>query len=100
VAAVSRSNKHADHFTFSIVELPYRAGADDLALASRAQKQGALTVYGFRPIDVRQTRIDEVPYERVGVTIKMLMPNGLNEPSSLRRVAELEGPDLPIDCKT
>jgi hypothetical protein len=97
--AVSRSDEHADHFTFSIIEALYRAGADDPAFAHRAQKESPIAVDGLCAVDIRQTRIDEIPYERIRVLMKMLMPNGFHEPSSSRRVAGKERPDLPIGCE-
>src|SRR5450756_97515 len=78
-----------------MIEALYRAGADDLTLANRAEKESLVTVYGLCAVDVRQARIDEIPHERVWVTMKMLMPNGLDEPSSGRCVTQSEGPDLP-----
>src|SRR5216684_5559876 len=74
----------------------YRAGSDDRAFGNRTQKDSPIAVYGFRVVDVRQARIDEVPYKRIRVSMKVLMPNGFNKPPSRRCVAESEGPNCPI----
>jgi hypothetical protein len=72
------------------------AGSDDRAFGNRTQKDSPIAVYGFRVVDVRQARIDEVPYKGIRVSMKVLMPNGFNKPPSRRRVAESEGPNCPI----
>jgi hypothetical protein len=90
VAPVDWGDKHANHFALSIIETLDRTGADDCAFGDRAQKESPIDVQRFRVVDVRQTRINEVAYKEVRVIIKMLMPGGLNEPPSPRRVARSE----------
>jgi hypothetical protein len=62
----------------------YRACADDLAFADRAQKESPIAVGGLRAVDVRQARIDEIPCERIWVMTKMFMPNGFNLKTAVR----------------
>jgi hypothetical protein len=88
-----RGNEHACHFTPSAIKILYRARADDLRFDDRAQENRLMPVNGFRLVDVRQPRINEIAHEGVGVATKVLAPDGLDELSSLRRVAMLEWPD-------
>jgi hypothetical protein len=78
------------------MKMLYRARANDLGFGNRTQKDSLIAVCGFRIVNVRQTRIDEISHKGIRVTIKVLMPNGFNEPPSPRRVATLERPNFPI----
>jgi hypothetical protein len=89
-------DEHASHFTRSIVERLYRARADDPGFANRAQKQCPIAICSFGVVDVRQARSDEISHKRIGMTIKVLMPNGFNEPTSPRCIAMLEWPNCPV----
>jgi hypothetical protein len=89
-------DEHASHFTLSIVERLYRARADDPGFANRTQKDSSIAICSFGVVDVRQTRSDEISYKWIRMTIKVLMPNGLNEPTSPRCIAMLEWPNCPV----
>jgi hypothetical protein len=95
-SAAGCGDEHADHFTRSIVERLYRARADDPGFADRTQKDRSTAIDGFGVVDVRQTRSDEIPHQRIGVTIEVLVPNGFNEPPSPRCIAMPERPDCPV----
>jgi len=74
----------------------YRACADDLGFDNSTQENRLILINGFRLVDVRQPRINKIAHEGVWVITKVLMPNCLNEMSSLRRVATLEWPNNQI----
>jgi hypothetical protein len=95
-SSVGRGDEHASHFARPIVERLYRAGADDLGFANRTQKEGSIAIDSFGVVDVRQARSDEISHKGIGVTIKVLMPNGFNEPARPRCIAMLERPNCPV----
>jgi hypothetical protein len=55
-ASVSSGDKHPGHFTFSIVETLYCAGADDSVFGNRTKKNRSVAVHSFRIIDVPTKR--------------------------------------------
>ena len=71
----------------------YRARADDLGFDNRTQENRLIPINGFRLVDVRQPRINKIAHEGVWVITKVLMPNCLNQLSSLQRVATFEWPN-------
>jgi hypothetical protein len=95
-SSVGCGDEHASHFARSIVERLYRPGADDPGFANRTQKECSIAIGNFGVVDVRQARSDEISHKRIGVTIKVLMPNGFNEPASPRCIAVSERPDCPV----
>jgi hypothetical protein len=95
-ASVDWGNKHTNHFALSIIETLDRTGADDCAFSGRAQKESPMGVDGLRVIDVRQARINEVSYKGIRVIMKMLTPNGFDEPPSRGRIAGSERSNCPI----
>ena len=46
-------DKHSGHFAFPVIEMLYRAGADDVCIEYRTQEHGTVTVYPLGFIDVR-----------------------------------------------
>lgn len=68
--SAERGDKHTNHLALPIVEAPNRTGADDFVFGDRAQKEGPIGVLSFCVVDVRQPRIDEVPYKDVRVIMK------------------------------
>ena len=94
--AISLGDEYANHFARAVVNAFDRTGADDRAFGNRTQEKSAIGVHGFRVVDVRQTRINEIPYKGVRVIMKMLAPNSFDETPSSRRIAGLERPNHPI----
>jgi hypothetical protein len=95
-SAAACGDEHAGHFARSMLDRLYRARSDNPGFANRTQKDSSIAICTFGVVDIRQTRIDEVSHKRIRVTIKVLMPNGFDEPTSSRCIAILERPDCPV----
>jgi hypothetical protein len=99
-ASVSWGDKHAGHFAFSTIKALDRTRTDDFRNGHCTQQDRPITIEALCVIDIGQTRVDEISYERIRVKSKVLVPNVLNQPSSLRRVAALEptNREMPWGC--
>jgi hypothetical protein len=94
-ASMARGDEHAGHLAFSIIEMPDRAGADDRLIGGRTQENRPIAIGGFRIVDVREARIDEIPHKGIRVLMKMLVPDRFDEPS--RRLAESAELSNPVE---